>query len=195
MSLSEITPIRRLENFLQDIADGAETPTKAPITRIEEFLRRIAFKIHNSGVTAGYRTTRAATTGTNLPSLSATTAAIADGVVAFRKLWESASTVSEFYAALSHIKVLVNGCEVSWASLTSVPASQCTGTVSLPIPQYDSGGALTTIIYATITVSLSKSGSNILSFTTKYYDGKTGTELASHASHDFNWSYTIIINI
>lgn len=40
MSLSTITPVARLELFLQDIADGTNTST--PVSRPEEFLRRIA---------------------------------------------------------------------------------------------------------------------------------------------------------
>lgn len=44
MSLSNINPVRRLEYFLQDIADGRTTATKTPVRRIEEFLRRCARK-------------------------------------------------------------------------------------------------------------------------------------------------------
>lgn len=42
MSLSTITPVARLEIFLQDIADGKGTPTEDPVSRPEEFLHRIA---------------------------------------------------------------------------------------------------------------------------------------------------------
>lgn len=42
MSLNTITPVARLELFLQDIADGNETPSETPVSRPEEFLRRIA---------------------------------------------------------------------------------------------------------------------------------------------------------
>lgn len=42
MALNTITPVARLELFLQDIADGNETPSETPVSRPEEFLRRIA---------------------------------------------------------------------------------------------------------------------------------------------------------
>ena len=53
MSLSNINPVKRLEYFLQDIADGKTTATKTPVRRIEEFLRRIAIKAGSSGGGAG----------------------------------------------------------------------------------------------------------------------------------------------
>lgn len=49
MSLTNINPVKRLEYFLQDIADGKESPTKTPVRRIEEFLRRIAVKVGSGG--------------------------------------------------------------------------------------------------------------------------------------------------
>ena len=42
MALNTISPVARLELFLQDIADGDETPSETPVSRPEEFLRRIA---------------------------------------------------------------------------------------------------------------------------------------------------------
>lgn len=44
MSLTNINPVKRLEYFLQDIADGKTTATKTPVRRVEEFLRRCARK-------------------------------------------------------------------------------------------------------------------------------------------------------
>lgn len=44
MSLTNINPVKRLEYFLQDIADGKTTATKTPVRRIEEFMRRCARK-------------------------------------------------------------------------------------------------------------------------------------------------------
>lgn len=49
MSLSNISPVKRLEYFLQDIADGKTTATKTPVRRIEEFLRRISVKVASGG--------------------------------------------------------------------------------------------------------------------------------------------------
>lgn len=49
MSLTNINPVKRLEYFLQDIADGAETSAKTPVRRVEEFLRRIRAKIWEHG--------------------------------------------------------------------------------------------------------------------------------------------------
>lgn len=49
MSLTNINPVKRLEYFLQDIADGKTTATKTPVRRIEEFLRRISVKVASGG--------------------------------------------------------------------------------------------------------------------------------------------------
>ena len=40
--LSAISPVTRLEYFLQDIADRKSSPTKTPVRRSEEFLKRIS---------------------------------------------------------------------------------------------------------------------------------------------------------
>ena len=42
MSLTNIRPVKRLEYFLQDIADRKSSPTKTPVRRSEEFLKRIS---------------------------------------------------------------------------------------------------------------------------------------------------------
>ena len=120
MSLTNINPVKRLEYFLQDIADGKSTATKTPVRRIEEFLRRIAKKeaeqdaaISSSGVKLVFGGTYGSVYNssgvhpvTSLP-LSSIPAEI---INTFRAAYSDLETGAEQSRYLiDHVKIYVNG--------------------------------------------------------------------------------------
>lgn len=120
MSLSNINPVKRLEYFLQDIADGNTTATKTPVRRIEEFLSRIRAKqaAQDAAIAAGgLKPAYADTHGTSYNSsgtvsaLSLPLSRIPESVVeAFKTGYNAASEGPERNKYLEdHLRIYVNG--------------------------------------------------------------------------------------
>lgn len=198
MSLSEITPIRRLENFLQDIADGKSTPTKTPITRLEEFFRRIAKKQADQDaklLDMGF--TRHKYQSVNLGSISFPAITSDDtflgaaNITAFRSKMIAASTVGELAKIIeNNLKIYVNGIAFTSSknyTETTAPPSQLPVNTRLYGLQTVNGNA----VYMQLTATITKSGNTFISFTPKLFKATDNSEISENLSTGTNFKIDI----
>lgn len=169
-SLTEITPVRRRDYFLQDIADGAAIATKTPVTREEEFLRRIAKKqadqdaaIESSGggeiAQVCYMAKKFASNGT-ISGLNVPESTVGAELCAkIRSDMEDLDFAHKVLYMLEHMEFYANGCRALPITSDGVTATPLHYT-RIPIVATVSGSE--TVITGDFSVQLNLTGSLFL---------------------------------